>query len=39
MTKPTREDYKNDVEFQVAYMTWRRWVVAQRNEDTADEAQ
>jgi hypothetical protein len=37
MTKPKREDYANDVEFQVAYVAWRRWVVAQRDEDTRDQ--
>ena len=37
MTKPKREDYKNDVEFQVAYVAWRRWLNAQRDEDNADD--
>lgn len=32
MEKPKREDYASDVEFQLAYMAWRQWVIEQRLE-------
>jgi hypothetical protein len=35
MTKPKREDYKNDVEFAVAYVAWRRWFLMQPTTDEA----
>ena len=31
MEKPKREDYASDVEFQLAYMEWRQWVIDQKN--------
>ena len=41
MTKPTREDYANDVEFRIAFMAWRRWVISQQmiGEDPLNEAE
>lgn len=32
MEQPKRENYASDVEFQLAYMTWRQWVIEQRLE-------
>ena len=29
MTKPVRDDYDTEVEFRIALMAWRRWVLAQ----------
>jgi hypothetical protein len=32
MIRPKREDYKTDIEFRIALMQWRQWVIQQRDE-------
>ena len=32
MDRPQRKDYNSDVEFQIAYMQWRREQIAQRQQ-------